>query len=71
MIRSRLKAETEKRFKELVRFRYDYQHEIMKSLEEKENLISKAWHRFEEATTTRDDILSHRDRQSKDRQSSS
>jgi hypothetical protein len=73
MIRSRLKAETEKRFKELVRFRYDYQHEIMKSLEEKENLISKVWHRFEEATTTRDDILSQldRDRQSKDRQSSS
>jgi hypothetical protein len=56
MIRSRLKAETEKRFKELVRSRYDYQHEIMKSLEEKENLISKAWHRFEEATTTKDRI---------------
>jgi hypothetical protein len=56
MMRSRLKAETEKRFKELVRFRYDHQHEIMKSLEEKENLISKAWHRFEEATTTKDRI---------------
>jgi hypothetical protein len=65
MIRSRLKAETEKRFKELVRLRYDYQHEIMKSLEEKENLISKVWHRFEEATTTRDDIL--RQRQTKQR----
>ena len=36
-IRSRLKKETEGRFKELVRSRYDYQHEIMKSLQEKEN----------------------------------
>ena len=46
-VRSRLKKETEVRFKELVRSRYDYQHEIMKSLQEKENLISKSWKIFD------------------------
>jgi hypothetical protein len=56
-IRSRLKKETEVRFKELVRSRYDYQHEIMKSLQEKENLISKSWEIFETAKNKKEQIL--------------
>jgi hypothetical protein len=56
-IRSRLKKETEVRFKELVRSRYDYQHEIMKSLQEKENLISKSWEIFETAESGKEQIL--------------
>jgi hypothetical protein len=55
--RSRLKKETEVRFKELVRSRYDYQHEIMKSLQEKENLISKSWQIFETAKNKKEQIL--------------
>jgi hypothetical protein len=55
--RSRLKKETEVRFKELVRSRYDYQHEIMKSLQEKENLISKSWKIFETAKSKKEQIL--------------
>jgi len=56
-IRSRLKKETEVRFKELVRSRYDYQHEIMKSLQEKENLISKSWEIFETTESKKEQIL--------------
>ena len=56
-IRSRLKKETELRFKQLVKSRYDYQHEIMKSLQEKENLISKSWKIFETAESGKEQIL--------------
>src|ERR1051325_1984060 len=56
-IRSRLKKESEVRFKELVRSRYDYQHEIMKSLQEKENLISKSWEIFETRESKKEQIL--------------
>ncbi|HYY51001.1 MAG TPA: hypothetical protein VE643_09020 [Nitrososphaeraceae archaeon] len=56
-IRIRLKKETEIRFKKLVRSRYDYQHEIMKSLQEKENLISKSWEIFETVASRKEQIL--------------